>query len=301
MLSIVNYPERGPDGRNSYRGNCSGKLIEDLIQQYKVKEISDYMVGSGTTEDVAKRLGIPSHCYDLNRGFDVMTMDLPERSSFTFWHPPYGDMIIYSGEQYSDEEVLRKYGIDPKVNDLSRCKDWDDFVQKMNYCCMKMFNALETGGRLAVLMGDYKKKGRLYSMLADIVKPGTLEQIIIKVQNNAKSFGKTYTNRNFVPIIHEYVLICKKENPMFFEISLPKKRTVDARDLVDSITWRDVVLAVMEHNGDNHPMTLAEIYSALEGHKKAKRNPHWKDKVRQTLQRNNEFYSTARGVWSVAA
>lgn len=30
MQSIVSYPERGDYGKSSYRGNCSGKLIEDL-------------------------------------------------------------------------------------------------------------------------------------------------------------------------------------------------------------------------------------------------------------------------------
>ena len=67
MKSIVSYPERGSGGKNTYRGNCSPLLIEDLIRQYNPDTIADYMVGSGTTEDVAKRMGIPSFCYDLNR------------------------------------------------------------------------------------------------------------------------------------------------------------------------------------------------------------------------------------------
>lgn len=31
LTSIVSYPERGEGGNNRYRGNCSPKLIEDLI------------------------------------------------------------------------------------------------------------------------------------------------------------------------------------------------------------------------------------------------------------------------------
>lgn len=31
LTSIVSYPERGTGGNNRYRGNCSPKLIEDLI------------------------------------------------------------------------------------------------------------------------------------------------------------------------------------------------------------------------------------------------------------------------------
>jgi glutamyl/glutaminyl-tRNA synthetase len=57
MLSIVNYPERGSDGRNNYRGNCSGKLIEDLINQYKVKEITEAV---GFTTDMKAYKADPS-------------------------------------------------------------------------------------------------------------------------------------------------------------------------------------------------------------------------------------------------
>lgn len=87
MKSIVSYPERGEDGKNSYRGNCSGKLIEDIIAQYRLQGLSDFMVGSGTTEDVVNRLGLRGSFADLNRGYDMMTMDIPERAENVFWHP----------------------------------------------------------------------------------------------------------------------------------------------------------------------------------------------------------------------
>ena len=82
MKSIVSYPERGSGGKNTYRGNCSPLLIEDLIRQYNPDTIADYMVGSGTTGDVAKRMGIPSFCYDLNRGFDLLNNEIKERPDF---------------------------------------------------------------------------------------------------------------------------------------------------------------------------------------------------------------------------
>lgn len=53
MKSVVSYPERGCGGSSHYRGNCSPGIIQDLIDFYRPKHISDYMVGSGTTKDVA--------------------------------------------------------------------------------------------------------------------------------------------------------------------------------------------------------------------------------------------------------
>ena len=59
MKSVVSYEERGNYGNSRYRGNCSGRLIEDLIDQYKLESLSDYMVRGGTTEDVCRVWCIP--------------------------------------------------------------------------------------------------------------------------------------------------------------------------------------------------------------------------------------------------
>ena len=90
-------------------------------------------------------------------------MDIPQRSEFTFWHPPYWNIVKYADGQYSAKEIIQKYGFDPRENDLSKIQAWEDFVKMQNYCMMKQYAALERGGRIAVLMGDIKKKGKLYS------------------------------------------------------------------------------------------------------------------------------------------
>lgn len=294
MLSVVSYPERGKGGRNDYRGNCSPKMIEDIIDQYGIQNLNDYMCGSGTTEDVCIQRGIETHCYDLNRGFDMMTMDIPERPENIFWHPPYDDIIVYSDKMYKADDIIQKYGFDPRINDLSRCNGWEDFVKKMNYCVNKQFASLEKGGRMFVLMGDIKKKGKLYSMLCDIAKPGTLEQIIIKAQHNCVSYNRSYNGR-FVPIVHEYLMVIRKDSSMIYRIGMNQYYEFDMRNS-KSATWRDVLAAVLEDSGE---LSLSDIYAKIEGHKKCKSNPHWKDKIRQTLQEYNNFTSTRRGVWCI--
>lgn len=296
MKSIVSYPERGCGGNNMYRGNCSPKLVEDLIEQFHVENICDYMAGSYTTQDAAKNKGITSNCYDLNHGFDLMSMDLPERSEFTFWHPPYWNIITYSDNMYKASDVIQKYGFDPRINDLSRAKTWESFVKMQNYCMMKLFAGLEVGGRLAVLLGDIKKKGRLYSQLCDIVRPGTMEQIVIKAQHNCFSDSVKYSG-NFIPIVHEYLLIVKKDRPLVIEYSLCKNYQTDIRD-THSSSWRDVIIEVLA--GFKREANLGEIYAEIEPHRKAKNNPHWKEKVRQTLQIHDDFINLQRGVWALA-
>ena len=113
LTSIVSYPERGEGGNNKYRGNCSPKLIEDLIGFFKPSEICDYMCGSGTTGAAAAKCGISSKLYDLHSGFDLMNSEIPDRPEFIFWHPPYWDIIKYSDVMYRASDVQNRYDITP--------------------------------------------------------------------------------------------------------------------------------------------------------------------------------------------
>lgn len=294
LTSIVSYPERGEGGNNRYRGNCSPKLIEDLIGFFKPTEICDYMCGSGTTKAAADKCGIQSKLYDLHSGFDIMNSDIKERPEFIFWHPPYWDIIKYSDVMYKASDVQNRYGYDPRKLDLSRIPDWEQFVEAMNYAMMKQFTSLEKGGRMAVLMGDIKKKGKLYSMLAEIIKPGTLENIIIKAQHNCFSDNTQYSG-NFIPILHEYVMIVRKDTPLLVPVIVAKEIKADIRDMAGA-TWRDVVAAVLEECTE--AVTLTYLYEQIEPHKKAQNNKHWREKIRQTLQINpNHFHHTDRGMW----
>lgn len=294
LTTVVSYPERGQGGNNQYRGNCSPKLIEDLIAHFRVRDICDYMCGSNTTRDAAGTMGINSHTYDLHSGFNLLHNDIAERPEFIFWHPPYWDIIRYSDVMYPATEVQRRFGYDPRLYDLSRIPTWDGFVQAMNYCMMKQFCALEKGGRMAVLVGDIKKKGKLFSMLFELTKPGTLENVVIKTQHNCMSDRRSYGG-HFIPIVHEYVLLLRKDAPLQFPLLMTYRVEGDMRDMPGA-TWRDIVAGVLEIC--NGCASLEEIYRHVESHKRAQNYQWWKEKVRQTLQINAQtFERTGKGVW----
>lgn len=302
MKSIVSYPDRGQFGNNKYRGNCSGRLIEDIIDQYHLTSLSDFMVGGGTTEDVVKARGLRGTFADLNRGFDMLSMDIPERAEAILWHPPYGSMIQYSDSMYLSSDVEKKYGLSAetvRADDLSRCKNWEDFIKKLNHCMLKQFNALEPGGRMFTLVGDMKKAGRLYSMICDMCKPGQLEQVIIKAQHNCWSDTRTYSSSNFVPIVHEYLIVTRKEKGMslFVPVSLSRNYRMDLRK-TSHVSWRDVLYAILDDNGGE--MTLAELYDQMKDSPKTKANQHWQEKIRQVMQNAKYFTRTARGTYALA-
>lgn len=133
-------------------------------------------------------------------------------------------------------------------------------------------------------------------MLAEITKPGTLENIIIKAQHNCFSDRTQYSGK-FIPILHEYVMIVRKDSPVLIPILRTCASTVDIRDMRGA-TWRDVVSAVLE--GCKEPVTLSWLYEQIEPHKKAQASKFWKEKVRQTLQINPMYFvHDGRGLWSL--
>lgn len=218
-----------------------------------------------------------------------MEEDIKELNEFIFFHPPYWDIIKYSGFQYGDK---------PLKNDLSNIKDYNEFIKAYNYCLAKQYSSLKVGGRLAVLMADVKKKGKLYSMLLDMNKLGTIEQIIIKEQINCMSDTKKYANESkLIRIAHEYLIVMRKDNPYLYNFKITKDASLDIRDSL-KITWKDLVASVLQKLGGN--AKLENIYSEIEGHKKSKENPHWKEKIRQTLQvYKNLFINKNRGEWQL--
>lgn len=298
MQSIVSYQDRGSYGRNTYRGNCSGRLIKDIINQYKLRGLSDFMVGSGTTEDVVRETGLRGTFADLNRGYDMMSMDVPERAENIFWHPPYHDMVVYSNSQYKAADVERATGLSADTilaDDLSRCGSWEEFVKKMNHCMLKQFAALEKGGRMFTLVGDMKRRGKLFSMILDLVKPGTVENIIIKAQHNCWSERQEYSG-TFVPIVHEYLLVTRKDTGLIVPVSYGMNAEYDMRRF-GSQSWRDLVFSIIQENGGQ--MSLQELYDAVKDSAKAKANQHWQEKVRQTVQNIKHFVRTERGCYAL--
>jgi hypothetical protein len=204
MTSIVSYPNRCPQfGDHKYRGNCDGRLIKDLILRYGAREVGDPMEGSGTSRDVVaglnkyKNKGIRYWGGDVRKGFDLTRQDLPGKFDFVWMHPPYWNIIRYSNGN---------------PNDLSSCESYEAFRNLLMICLKRCYEALELGGRLAVLIGDVRRAGKYTPIVKDVLNfpMGEIRSVIIKVQHNCTSDRKRYGKMEDVPIKHEYCVVFKK-------------------------------------------------------------------------------------------
>lgn len=222
MTSVVSYPNRCSQfGDHRYRGNCDGRLIKDLILRYGARRVADPMEGSGTSRDVVEGLNkyknkdISYWGGDLRHGFDLTKQNLPGRFDFVWIHPRYWNIVQYRSG----------------VNDLSNCESYGEFRKLLTICLRRCYEALEVGGRLAVLIGDVRRAGKYTPIVKDVLNfpMGEIRSIIIKVQHNCTSDRKRYGKMEDVPIKHEYCVIFKK--PFVETLSCgyeasPKKKAV---------------------------------------------------------------------------
>ena len=92
----------------------------------------------------------------------------------------------------------------PHADDLSRCENYEDFIEKLNLVIKKMFFSLRSGGALALLVGDIRQKGEFHSIANDVMTMGTMKSWIVKAQFGCSSSGQSYHSRHpFIPIVTE--------------------------------------------------------------------------------------------------
>jgi len=291
MKSIVSYPDRGRWGKSNWRGNTTGHIIVDLIEQFRPRLFVDVCEGSGTSGDVCKEMGVPYVGLDLHKGNDFtrdfVLSQLPYPADFCFSHIPYWNMVTYSGEVWGKEA---------HSSDLSRSPSYEEFLEKSNVMLLNQREAVRNGKYYATLVGDLRKNGVYHSLQADFIKmmpSNELSSVVIKEQHNMMSNRVSYSG-NFIPIVHEYLLIWKRSSQSLFMCTWEKAKEIK-RQIAS--TWRAAIrIALMKLDGKG---TLKEIYEEVEKIAKdlIEKNQHWKAKIRQQLQ--IYFTSVERGVWSI--
>ena len=294
MNSVMSFPERGNYGNSNWRGNTSGYVIKELIQHFNPKLFVDACEGSGTSKDVCKEMRIEYVGLDLYKGQDFtkdyILTQLPRPADICFTHPPYHDMIAYSGSVYG-KEIL--------TGDTSHCRNVEEFISKSQVMLMNQREATKEGGIYCTLIGDQRGgslgKGNFRSYQADFISMMPKEELLsvaIKLQHNCMSDTRVYSG-SFIPIMHEYLLIWKKRAKSLFAISFDIASELQSRV---ATTWRNAIRIVMMKL---QKADLNTIYNEIEkvASNLITNNPNYKAKIRQTLQKH--YNNVERGVWSL--
>lgn len=297
-MSILSFPNRGAWGDSRWRGNCSGFVYKALFEQLRPKVFVDPMVGSGTSVQVAQELGLEAYGLDLHSGFNVLRDSITERvgkrADFVLSHPPYGGMIIYSGNVWGQ----------PHPDDLSRCVDDDDFHEKLHIALLNQREATLPGGYYGTIIGDWRRQGRYTSYQAECIARMPEEElaaVLIKAQHNTVSEGRSYAPMKMPRIEHEYILLWNKPRQIMSFLSDIATMACQQKARMVS-TWKAVVRMVLMSLGGAAP--LSDIYAkvAQNAPERLAKNPNWQAKVRQVLNQGpDSFVAVERGVWQLAA
>jgi len=241
-------------------------------------------------------MGIEAHGLDLRFGFNAVSDSILNAVGgvpvdLALSHPPYGDCIRYSGNVWG--EVMHP-------DDLSWCRDDDEFNAKLQLVLLNQREAVRGGGHYGTIIGDRRANGRYASYQAEAIArmpADELVAVLIKTQHAVQSDRKAYGNLVLPRIAHEFVLIWQKRERKTFELlrALAVHAGTRLRD-----TWRAIVhMCLVRLGGEADLTSLYEAINAAAGDR-CEQNEHWQAKVRQTLNQTPDWFeSSERGVWRV--
>lgn len=296
--SVISFPDRGPWGKANWRGNTSGHVIKAMLEHFRPRVFVDPAQGSGTSCDVARELQedgwqIEYIGLDLHSGFNLLRDSLAkriggQRADYVFFHPPYWNMVRYSGEQW---------GREAHPDDLSHSPTYEDFLTKMHVAITNIYDAIKSDGHYSLLVGDIRRNGNYISLQADLLQiaPGKLSGIVIKRQHNVESSRKNYAGA-FIPIEHEYLINIRKDSVVFGLIDT-SLATSEKLAMLSRANWKGTITSAMNKLGGT--ATVQELYKAIEetaGDKTATR-PNWQARVRAELQKH--FVRVDHGLWAL--
>ena len=182
----------------------------------------------------------------------------------------------------------------PHPDDLSRCENYHDFIEKLNYIIKKLYVSLRKDGRLAVLVGDIRNNGEFHSIQNDMMKIGNCESFMVKAQFNCVSDSRTY-KKPFIPVVTEYVLLFHKEGVFMVPFSVTINHTCNLQERDSEVlTWHHLIRMTLESSGGR--ASLSDLYKLLEQHPKARKNPHYKERIRATIYEHKDQYIGDRGL-----
>ena len=209
LTSLYHDEHAGDFGDRRYPGNCGGNLIRDILKFYMPERVFDPMTGSGTCRDVCQELDIDCWSNDIHADFDLCDSRNffgsgrrleAETFDFAWLHPPYWRMKLYADNP----------------RDLSRAPTLESFLDRFSAAITHSVHILKTGGRLAILMGDYQDRTEGFVPLTWHTKRLAfacgLRQCatdIIRFSHGASSGRKVYRSA-FIPGLHDVCMLFTK-------------------------------------------------------------------------------------------
>lgn len=141
--------------------------------------------------------------------------------------------------------------------------------------------------------------GKFYSMQNDLMRMGDFESFLVKGQFNCVSDNRTY-KKPFIPIVTEYALLLKKTDSFIIPFSIRQEGVFSVQNTdILALTWHHLIRMTMESIGGRG--ALKDLYDLLKEHPKAKKNPHYQERIRATLYEHpDEYIPVSKGYFRLS-
>lgn len=219
----------------TYSPTMVSEFIKFFTKEGQV--VFDPFSGIGSTLEACKRTGRIGYGCELNKTYyDVILKRLPEfkdnifnidcrkldtldlpKINYSISSPPYWDMLQRSTKDFA--KTRENKGLDVKYSDsevdLGNINDYDEFLREVCSVYLKLYDLLEDGAYITIIVKNVKKGGRLYPLAWDMARilgeKYVLKDEKIWIQDKVGLSPYGYPNTWASNILHHYCLNLRKE------------------------------------------------------------------------------------------
>lgn len=217
----------------------SPTMISEFIKFF-TKEgdiVFDPFSGIGSTLVAAKRTGRIGYGTELNtKYFNIIKKRVPEfeqnvfnedcreidklnlpKIHYSISSPPYWDVLQRSTDGFIKERENKKldYKYSDSLNDLGNIDDYDTFLKEVCSVYFKLYEILENGAYITIIVKNIKKGGKMYPLAWDMARILSEKYILkdekIWIQDKIGLSPYGYPSSWASNILHHYCLILRKE------------------------------------------------------------------------------------------
>lgn len=217
----------------------SPTMVSEFIKFFtkEGQNVFDPFAGIGSTLVAAKRTGRIGFGTELNpKYFNVIEKRVPEfhknifnidcrnidtlnlpKINYSISSPPYWNVLQRSTDGFIKERAEKNldYKYSDSVEDLGNIDDYDIFLKEVCKVYFKLYDMLENGSYITIIVKNVKKGGKLYPLAWDMAKILSKKYVLkdekIWIQDKIGLSPYGYPSSWASNILHHYCLILRKE------------------------------------------------------------------------------------------
>lgn len=217
----------------------SPTMISEYVKFFtkEGQAVLDPFAGIGSTLVACKRTGRIGYGIELNsKYFNVIKKRVPEfqnniynddcrnidklklpKINFSISSPPYWDMLNRSTDNFKKQRKEKGFDVNysDSLLDLGNIDDYNVFLNEVCSVYLKMYDILEDGAYIVIIVKNIKKGGKMYPLAWDMARllgeKYVLKDEKIWIQDKIRLSPYGYPHSWASNILHHYCIILRKE------------------------------------------------------------------------------------------